>query len=335
MTVRRYRISPFLVRASQTPGISIARVLARAGLPADPAWSSDLSVDATTWFALVEALVAEAGDIDGAIALGRDLARGPLHPALIAFAASPDIRTGLHRLAIFKPLVAPMQLSLHETPDALALTLAPDPGHPPIPAAAAMMELAYLLDLLKAFAARPLTPLSVTLPRGAPTSDRLQALAGCAIRQGDRIGIALHPADAALPILSADTAVYRAVETELLARLRALSVAGGMSDRLRQALRDALPSGRVSIDHLADRLHLSPRSLQRRLKEEGASFQSILDETRSELAMVYLRDRKLSAEETSHLLAFRDPNSFYRAFRDWTGMTPAEARSLTPPDAVA
>lgn len=47
--------------------------------------------------------------------------------------------------------------------------------------------------------------------------------------------------------------------------------------------------------------------------------------------MVYLRERQLSAEETSQLLAYRDPNSFYRAFRDWTGVTPAEARGLHAP----
>ena len=45
------------------------------------------------------------------------------------------------------------------------------------------------------------------------------------------------------------------------------------------------------------------------------------------MALVYLREQKLSTEETSFLLAYRDPNSFYRAFSDWTGMTPAEARA--------
>jgi AraC-like DNA-binding protein len=73
---------------------------------------------------------------------------------------------------------------------------------------------------------------------------------------------------------------------------------------------------------------MSKRSLQRRLKDEGLTFQAILDDTRADLAMTYLRDQNLSAEEISYLLAYRDPNSFYRAFQDWTGMTPAQARGL-------
>lgn len=332
MTNRTYRITPFLMRAAQLPGISVARVLARAGLPGDLAWSRDLSVDAMTWFAVLEALVQEAGDADQAMELGRDLATGPLPPALIAFAASPDIRTGLQRLALFKPLVAPMRLAISETAESLVITLTAETGDQHLSAAVAKMEVAYLLSLLATFAARAVRPITVTLPRGTPVTDRFRAFAGCAIIHAETMGLAIRAADAALPIISADTAIYRSVEAELLGRLRALSVAGGTADRLRRELRHALPSGQVSVETIASRLRVSPRSLQRRLKEEDTSFQAILDETRAELAIIYLRDRKLSAEETSHLLAFRDPNSFYRAFRDWTGMTPAEARALDSQD---
>ena len=65
----------------------------------------------------------------------------------------------------------------------------------------------------------------------------------------------------------------------------------------------------------------------RALALEMETLREILDETRAALALIYLREHKLSAEETSFLLAYRDPNSFYRAFSDWTGMTPAEARA--------
>jgi hypothetical protein len=81
MTSRTYRITPFLMRAEQLTGISVARVLAHAGLPGDLGWSRDLFVDAMTSFAVLEALVHEAGDADQALELGRNLATGPLHPA--------------------------------------------------------------------------------------------------------------------------------------------------------------------------------------------------------------------------------------------------------------
>jgi AraC-like DNA-binding protein len=285
-------------------------------------------LDARSWFACLEALAAEAGGPDGAMELGRALAKGPLHPALIAFSASPDIRTGLHRLAVFKPLIAPVTLTIREGDGRLAILFKPAESPSALPPSVAVMELAYFLELLSMFAARQIRPLSLTVPNGALVTDSFRRLAGCEVLSGDHVSLSLSMADASLPIISADTAVYRAVEQELMARLKSLTSVGGMAERVGREIRSSLPSGRVSAQTVADRLRVSTRSLQRKLKDEGTSFQAILDETRAALALVYLRDQKLGTEETSFLLAYRDPNSFYRAFNDWTGMTPAQARAM-------
>jgi len=323
MQSRGYRISQFLTQACRTLGCGPARVLARAGLPADYLVHEGRGLDAAAWFAVLEALVAEAGHPDRAVELGRALATGPLHPALISFSASPDIRTGLHRVALFKPLIAPVTLAIREEDGMLSITLSSAEAAPSLPPSAAMMEISYFLELLRLFASEQITPHSVTLPATAQVTDAFRRLAGCEILIGDQIGLVLRASDASLPIISADTAVYRAVEQELMGRLKSLSGASGMADRVRREIRNTLPSGRVSAQAVASRLRISTRSLQRKLKDEGVSFQAILDETRTALALIYLREHKLSVEETSFLLAYRDPNSFYRAFSDWTGMTPA------------
>lgn len=327
MQSRGYKITPFLTQACKTLGFGPARVLARAGLSVDYLAHEGRGLDAAAWFAVLEALITEAGSPDGAMELGRALATGPLHPALIAFSASPDIRTGLQRVAIFKPLIAPVALAIEEQGGVFSITLTDAEQATGLPPATAIMEVSYFLELLRIFATEQITPQSVTLPAQVRVTDAFRRFAGCEIFFGEVAGIALHGADASLPIVSADTAVYRAIEQELKARLTSLSGAVGMADRVRREIRNMLPSGRVSAEAVAGRLRVSTRSLQRKLKDEGASFQAILDETRAALALIYLRDRKLSTEETSFLLAYRDPNSFYRAFSDWTGMTPAEARA--------
>ncbi|MEZ5800084.1 MAG: helix-turn-helix transcriptional regulator [Nitratireductor sp.] len=63
------------------------------------------------------------------------------------------------------------------------------------------------------------------------------------------------------------------------------------------------------------------------MREEGATFQSILDETRKELAIRYLLKSKLNNQQIAHLVGYRDPNAFQRAFRKWTGMTPQDLRA--------
>lgn len=327
MHVRGYRITPFLTRACQTLGIAPARVLARARLASDYLAHEGRGLDAAAWFGVLDALVAEAGSPDRAMDLGRALAAGPLHPALIAFSASPDIRTGLQRLALFKPLIAPVAVAIENRADVLSITLSTPEGPACLPAATAIMELSYFLELFRIFAAESITPISVTLPASAQVTEAFRHFARCPILSGEQIGLVLDGADALSPILSADTAVYRAIEQELMSRLKMHAVASGMADRVRHEIRAILPSGRVSAQAVASRLGLSTRSLQRRLKDEGGSFQVILDETRTALALIYLREHKLSAEETSFLLAYRDPNSFYRAFSEWTGMTPAQARA--------
>jgi AraC-like DNA-binding protein len=70
---------------------------------------------------------------------------------------------------------------------------------------------------------------------------------------------------------------------------------------------------------------LSKRTLQRRIEAEGTSYQQILKETREALARHNLEKTALPVAEISFLLAF-EPNSFYRAFRAWTGMTPESVR---------
>jgi len=74
-------------------------------------------------------------------------------------------------------------------------------------------------------------------------------------------------------------------------------------------------------------LAMSERSLQRRLSDEGLSFQVLLSETRHQLALEYLRDPSLAIVEVAYMLGYEDQNSFFRAFRQWEGKTPSVWRA--------
>ena len=69
-----------------------------------------------------------------------------------------------------------------------------------------------------------------------------------------------------------------------------------------------------------------PTAAQRQLAEESVGFQEVLSEVRQALAQHYLRRTDISAGEISWLLGFQESNSFIRAFRNWTGTTPAAYR---------
>jgi AraC-like DNA-binding protein len=71
---------------------------------------------------------------------------------------------------------------------------------------------------------------------------------------------------------------------------------------------------------------MSGRSLQRRLNAEGSSFRAELDRVRSELAVRLLNEGEADAHELAFLLGFSEPSAFHRAFKRWTGTTPAAYR---------
>lgn len=89
----------------------------------------------------------------------------------------------------------------------------------------------------------------------------------------------------------------------------------------------ALGAGEVEATTIAKRLAMHPRTLQRRLEELGTSFQSLYDEARRSLAERYLAEDHLAVGEIAFLLGYSDPSNFHRAFRRWTGCTPAQFRA--------
>ena len=95
--------------------------------------------------------------------------------------------------------------------------------------------------------------------------------------------------------------------------------------RVRDLLRAALPAT-LSLDDIATRLHLSSRSVHRRLEEEGASFRGIKDALRRDLALARLAKSDDSIAQLAADLGYADTSAFYRAFVDWTGMAPAHYR---------
>ena len=83
-----------------------------------------------------------------------------------------------------------------------------------------------------------------------------------------------------------------------------------------------LEAGDVRIDRVAADMGLSRQTLYRRLKEEGVTFEELLDKLRHRLALRYLREERMSVKAASYRLGFSEPAAFSRAFKRWTGQPP-------------
>lgn len=98
-------------------------------------------------------------------------------------------------------------------------------------------------------------------------------------------------------------------------------------DQVRNALANELCGGDPSLENVAAELHLTSRTLQRKLYELGTSYNDVLDQMRRQLSMRYLRDPRLAICEVAYMLGFSESSSFHRAFKRWTGVTPKEFRN--------
>ena len=96
--------------------------------------------------------------------------------------------------------------------------------------------------------------------------------------------------------------------------------------RLKAVLLDLLPTGDVSDEAAADALHMSVRTMHRKLADVDNNFRTLLVELRRDLAEQYIMDNSLTLTEISLLLGFSEPSSFSRAFKNWTGSAPSEVR---------
>lgn len=128
-------------------------------------------------------------------------------------------------------------------------------------------------------------------------------------------------------IPQANPQLRQQLEAQALEQLRALgALQAPLLVDVQQRITQQLCDGNPEINAVAEQLGITTRTLQRKLSELDSSFSQLLDQTRHDLAMGYIKQPKLSLTEIAFLLGFSEQSAFNRAFKRWTQMPPAEYR---------
>lgn len=172
-----------------------------------------------------------------------------------------------------------------------------------------------------------LAPALVELDRPAPQNpERWESLLSSRVRfEAGHTFLGWYLADIVEPLITGDPVLARANDEQTQSYLDGF-LASSISRDVVDKIVERLPDGPPSQLQIAEALHVSNRTLQRKLKEEGTSFMDLLQNTRLQLAQRYLRHPNRSVVETAYLLGFSEPSTFSRAFKRWTGMAPADYR---------
>ena len=308
-------------------GLSPVNVLRRAGLPDDLFGRERISLSTQQYFRLWQGIQQEADDPVISLRLASSVSMEAFDPPIFAAMCSPDLNTALERLARHKRLLAPMALHVEVHSNATSLELEwLDESHQPPPSLVAA-ELVFFVHLPRLATRTQIEPLEVRSPNLLEPSTAYEEYFGVPVQVGGRPKVTYRATDAARPFLTANEAMWTFFEPELRRRLSELDETATMAQRVHGALLELLPGGGASVGAVAKKLAVSPRTLQRRLQQEGQSFREVVNATREQLARHYLTSSTISGAEISYLLGFEDPNSFFRAFQGWTGETPEQARA--------
>jgi AraC-like DNA-binding protein len=125
---------------------------------------------------------------------------------------------------------------------------------------------------------------------------------------------------------SCDLKLMNLVQTCLTALGLSREASQNLIDRLRNQVRVRLPEGYPSLDSIAAELGQSTSAIQRSLAFEGLSYKDLVESTRQDLALVYLKQAHMALSEIAFLLGYSELSAFSRAFRRWYGVSPRDHR---------
>ncbi|MCA0318920.1 MAG: AraC family transcriptional regulator [Proteobacteria bacterium] len=328
-TSDRCRLPQAFWRTAERFDLPAPALLRQAQLPATLHVRPDAWLTTAQYFALWRAVEALSNDPAIGLRMTVETDTSVHPPATMSAFFARDYRDGLQRLARFKRLCTPEELTLTEADGECRIAVRWLFTTEAEPDAATDVIFAAILELGRRGTGRPIRPLRVEMTRPASVSNAHCSYFDCPIRTGcSQNALVLRAGDLDLPFAGHNPDLLAILDSSLTASLGEIEAQSTLPEQVKILIKRRIASGKPEIGDVARELGMSERSLQRRIAEHGASYRGLLDEARQELGRHLLADGRNRIDEIAFLLGFQDTGSFYRAFRGWEGVTPATWRSM-------
>lgn len=187
--------------------------------------------------------------------------------------------------------------------------------------------IAFTIYELKGLLLKNLRPTMIGLPnfqRGRNSA--YEAILGCPARKSAHYTVEFPKEYLDFPIITANYEIQALLINRINQLQNPNELTGSLSKRIFNYLIANSYLYSLSIAAVAGNFNVSVRTLQRKLKDEGASYIQIVEEVRKSLAIHYMQNGALSVKEISTTLGYAEPSAFVRAFKKWTGKTPTAYR---------
>ena len=189
-------------------------------------------------------------------------------------------------------------------------------------------SLAVLLKTLRMMLGSHWTPEEVHLEHSAPVnfSEHVRVFGAPVLFGSTSNALSIEHDLLERQVPAADRRLYRILTRYLDRVLDEMPADDDVVGAIRKMIAEAMRNGEPSLKEIARKAAMSPRTLERKLRDEGIGFKKLVDDTRHRFAIAYLRDRKTTLTEIAFLLGYSEVSAFNRAFKRWTGKTPLEQR---------
>src|SRR6516162_6885642 len=327
--MNRFRVSSTLPRKLEELGLRPEAALRQADLPMGLFNQEKILVSTEELFALYRGIAEASKDPGFGLKLGNEERIERYDPIKIAALSARSFGDALHRMSRYKQLTCPEEIRLVDRGNECAVQFVWLLAHEKEPSLLVDVCFAWMVGVVRRGTRRPINPRRVEFQRAAAHREMYEAHFRCPVKFKSRQNaLVFSKADTELAFVTHNADLLAIVAPQLEAELAEQLAQKTFSDQAKGILKQLLAGQRPGIEDLAKELHLSTRTLQRRLTEQGITFQHLLEEARRELARHYLLHSSRQLNETAYLLGYQDANSFFRAFHQWEGTSPGQWRLL-------
>jgi AraC-like DNA-binding protein len=313
----------------RTLGLDVATVLAGAGADPGALEDPDARIPHELAIAVWREAVARSGDAAFGIHAAEQIRPGAFDVLDYAIRSSATLGDGLERLVRYHRIwhdAAIVRLVRDGRRATLTHALPGDPIG--LPRHAAEFIVAGWVVVARQATGVDFEPLEVTFRHASPSDiEEHRRFFRAPIRfESPTMGVSIRSEMLDAPLVKADPGLGVVLDRhvrELFARVPNTTT---LCARVREIVAGELSTGPPSASAVARRLHMSRRTLQRRLGDEGTTHRELVETLRRDLAARYLAERRLAVAEIAFLLGFSEESAFHRAFKRWHGCTPATYR---------
>ncbi|MDX8350191.1 AraC family transcriptional regulator [Cognatiyoonia sp. IB215446] len=304
-------------------------VLDFVGLDLNDPWDPKHMLDEDDYYSMIE-LMAKQMDITALPLIVGEAMRPDQYGALgLAWKAAPNLLGSFSRVARYWRLWTSFtQYALEETARGMLYVQHREGRRRLGMRISIEATSASGVSLSRQVSPRPFAPIEVYFKHAAPkTIKHHEAYFGCPVHFGaDKDAMLLSHKSLLEPNILGDEGITQFLVSHLDQELAQIDDTPALPARTKGEIARALSEGLPNMADIAQRLGLSARSLHRRLSDHGLSFQTLTEETRSEIAIGMLQEKRYALSEIAFLTGYSEQSAFNRAFKRWTGVTPAAYR---------